>query len=133
MEVYKYLELFGIFAPWALFMTFNYFYNVIRSLYWRYTGVHQQVIDSEKPESYNRSVEVKKILFRRTINGYIKHPESAFLTVHETFVNPERVLQDDCSFYAMTPTDAIFITGYSYTTSFEWESSLSLTNSPPYL
>ncbi|KAK2142433.1 hypothetical protein LSH36_954g00016 [Paralvinella palmiformis] len=109
MEVYKYLEFFGIFAPWALFMTFNYFYNVIRSLYWIYTGVHQQVTDSEKPESYNRSVEVKKILFRRTIDGYIKHPESAFLTVHETFVNPERVLQDDCSLYAMTPTEAIFI------------------------
>ncbi|KAK2139516.1 hypothetical protein LSH36_1738g00001 [Paralvinella palmiformis] len=27
-------------------MIFNYIYNVIRILYWRYTGVHQQVIAS---------------------------------------------------------------------------------------
>jgi len=109
MAVYLYLQLFVSFTTWVLFMIFNYIYNVIRRLYWRYTGVHQQVIANKKPENYNRAAHVKKILFRRIIEGYIKYPESSFLTVHEGFVNPERIMQDDCSLYAITPTEAIFV------------------------
>ncbi|KAK2138683.1 hypothetical protein LSH36_2605g00000 [Paralvinella palmiformis] len=109
MEVLPYLQLFGTITAWVLFMIFNSFYNVIRRVYWRYTGVHQQLLASRKPENYNKSAHVKEILFRRTIDTYIKHPEGVFLTVHEGFVNPERVFQDDCSLYAITPTEAIFI------------------------
>ncbi|KAK2158626.1 hypothetical protein LSH36_166g00052 [Paralvinella palmiformis] len=109
MAVYLYVQLFVSFITWALFMAFNYFYNVIRRLYWRCIGVHQQLLANKKPDNYKRSAQVKKILFKKNIEGYIKYPESVFLTVHEGFANPERVLQDDCSLYAITPTEAIFI------------------------
>ncbi|KAK2162083.1 hypothetical protein LSH36_104g02050 [Paralvinella palmiformis] len=110
MELFVYLTLFVKMFSWALFMAFNYFYTVIlRGLYWRFTGVHQQLRDCNKPENYTTSAHVKRILFRYPIEVYVRDPESQFLTVHEGFINPERVLQDDCSLFTFTSTEAIFV------------------------
>jgi len=47
----------------------------------------------KKPNNFERTVYVKKNLSRRSIGALFKHPESAFQTVHEGFVNLELGLQ----------------------------------------
>ena len=109
MDIFVYLELLLTFSSWAVFLTLNYFYNIVRGLIWRVNGINRQLVTNKKPENYKTSAHVKRILFRYTIGRYIRYPESLFVTVHEGFVHPERVLEDDCSFYAIDSKEAVFI------------------------
>ncbi|KAK2162082.1 hypothetical protein LSH36_104g02063 [Paralvinella palmiformis] len=109
MDIFVYLELLLTFSSWAVFLTLNYFYNIVRGLIWRVNGINRQLVTNKKPENYKTSAHVKRILFRYTVGRYIRYPESLFVTVHEGFVHPERVLEDDCSFYAIDSKEAVFI------------------------
>ena len=109
MDILTYIELLVSFTGWMPFMILNSIYNAIRGLWWRRNGVHWQIISSKEPENYGRCAQIKRILFRYTIDGFTKVPECVFVTVHEGFARPKCMFQDDCSLYSITSTEAVFI------------------------
>jgi hypothetical protein len=109
MEVLVYLELTFSFSVWLIYLALNNVYTFIRGLYWRTNGVHEQRLASKLPENYKTSAHVKRIIYKRYLDGLVMASEIDFVTVHEEFTNPETVLHDDWTIYTLTRSEAIFV------------------------
>ena len=109
MAISVYLDLLLTYSVWGFYISLNMLYTIIRGVYWRINGVHTQRIQSKLQKNYIRSAHVKRIIYKRFLDGFMMASELDFVTVHERFDKPECVLGDDCSLYTITRTEAIFV------------------------
>jgi hypothetical protein len=94
----------------ALYAIGNLIFTVIQKhIIWRYNGTLQQLYDSYKPENYERSAQVLRIVFTYRYD-VILQPLSMvdFYLVHEKFDHPERVLRDNVDMYFVDENKAVF-------------------------
>ena len=93
-----------------LYTVIHYIYTTLQyHVVWRLNGTLKQLEESQRPENYERSAQVLKILFSYRYD-IIMQPLSTldFMLVHEKFDHPERVLKDNVDMYYVDENKAVF-------------------------
>jgi hypothetical protein len=88
----------------------NAFYTLLQSAVWVLTGTYWSLLWSRRPENYDHSAQVLRVVARYKFDEY-QFPTTTwdFVLIHERFDSPERVLQDHASLYQVTDKEAIFV------------------------
>ena len=76
---------------------------------WRLNGTLRQLAENQRPENYERSAQVLRIIFTYRYDVFLQ-PLSLidFFLVHEQFDHSERVLKDNVELYYVDDKQAVF-------------------------
>ena len=87
-------------------VVFSFFqYHVV----WRLNGTLRQLTENQRPENYERSVQVLRIIFTYRYDVFVQPPSLVdFFLVHEKFDHPERVLKDNVDLYSVDDKQTVF-------------------------
>ena len=76
---------------------------------WRLNGTLRLLIKNQRPENYDKSAQVLRIIFSFRYDAILQ-PVSLvdFFTVHEKFDHPERILKDNVDLYYVDDKQVLF-------------------------
>ena len=93
-----------------LFILFRWLFGFVQGLLWMVTGINAARRRRNRPDAYANSAHVMTIWWRHKLSCVVL-PNSLmdFITVHERFDQPDVVLEDNVTLYAITSSQAVFV------------------------
>ena len=85
-------------------------HKIIRNIIWKITGIENQLRNNHRPDAYKGTAQILSIWARHALDeGSQPANQRDFLTTHVTFDDPDVVLQDHVTLYALTEQEAVFV------------------------
>ena len=76
---------------------------------WRLNGTLRQLVENQRPENYEKSAQVLRIIFTYRYDLIIQRPSIVdFFLVHTNFDHPGRILKDNVDLYYVDDKQAVF-------------------------